>query len=164
MKLSNLFRRLGFSDNSSPGVRVRGRCLIRNVYTGRVLVDKKNLVVNTGLNHIRDRISGLATVPDAMGYTAVGSGSTAADPTDTSLESIIGSGETAVVSEPANYQVKYSTTYASGVGTGDWTECGVFNAAAAGTMLCRVVFSSLSKGADDSFSVEYTITFSDDGV
>ena len=56
--------------------------------------------------------------------------------------------------------IAYVASFVAGVGTGAVTEAGVFNAASAGTMLCRTVFSVVNKGAADSMSITWTITVS----
>lgn len=44
-------------------------------------------------------------------------------------------------------------TFAAGTGTGALTEAGIFNASSAGTMLNRVVFATVNKGASDTLIV-----------
>jgi hypothetical protein len=56
--------------------------------------------------------------------------------------------------------IEYVASFPAGTGTGAVTEAGVFNAASAGTMLCRTVFSVVNKGAADAMSVTWTITVS----
>ena len=45
---------------------------------------------------------------------------------------------------------QFEATFNAGEATGAITEAGVFNAASAGTMLDRVVFAVINKGADDA--------------
>jgi hypothetical protein len=61
-------------------------------------------------------------------------------------------------SSVASNVVSLSTTYAAGTGTGALTEAGIFNAGSGGTMLSRVVFSAINKGAADSLTISWTIT------
>jgi hypothetical protein len=51
-----------------------------------------------------------------------------------------------------------STTFGAGVGTGALTEAGIFNAATAGVMLSRVVFSVVNKASTDALTITWAIT------
>jgi hypothetical protein len=145
-------------------VYIKGVLEIYNKITGELLVRQENLIVNAGLNLIRDLVSNLVTVPDPPSHLAAGSGNTAVSASDTQLSSQLGDRMAATITEPSDYNIKYAATSSPGEHTGTWYECGIFNAATSGTMLCRVVFGALSKGSLDTFAIEYTISFADDGV
>lgn len=117
-----------------------------------------NLVVNTGLAFIASRMGG--TSSDVMSHMAIGSGTTAAAAGDTDLESILGSREALDSSTVTANAIEYVSSFEAGEGTGAVTEAGIFNAATAGTMLCRTVFSVVNKGADDTMTITWTITIS----
>ena len=53
-----------------------------------------------------------------------------------------------------------TTTFAAGAATAALTEAGVFNAASAGTMLDRVIFPVINKGAADTLQAVFTFTLS----
>ncbi len=119
----------------------------------------KNLVVTAGRQHVADQLAGQAQ--GAMSHMAIGTGSTAQVIGDTALESelnrkVFGTKEQGVGAD-AN-KVIYYTSWPAGEGTGAITEAGIFNAAAAGTMLCRTTFPVKNKGAGDSLSLTWTIT------
>lgn len=117
----------------------------------------KNLVVNTGLSYIASRMVGTAAT--TMGYMALGSGTTAAAPGDTALQTELG--RVALASgTSASAVVTYTATFPPGTATGAVTEAGILNAASAGTLLCRTVFAVVNKGSDDAMSVTWTITIS----
>jgi hypothetical protein len=114
-----------------------------------------NLVVQAGLNYLASAI--LASQSPAFGYMAVGTSGTAPTLGDTAL----GGELTRIVfssSSTANGVVSISTVYGPGVGTGTISEAGIFNAAAAGTMLARATFSPYAKGALDTITINWTIT------
>lgn len=115
-----------------------------------------NLVVNTGLAYITSRMKD--ATDDVMSHMAVGSGATAADGGDTALETQIGSRVALTSTTVTANEIEYVATFAAGVGTGAVTEAGTFNAATAGTMLCRTVFSVVNKGIDDVLQITWTIT------
>ncbi len=52
----------------------------------------------------------------------------------------------------------YTATFPPGVGTGALVEAGIFNDPAVGTMLSRVVYPVVNKGAADTMSVTWTVT------
>ncbi len=129
--------------------------------TGKIIETKeiKNLVVTTGLNYIASRMKDATAT--AMTHMAVGTGATAATLGDTTLGAEVGSSRTALTSTTVSTNtIQYACTFDAGVGTGALTEAGVFNAASAGTMLCRTVFSAINKAAGDSLTITWTITIS----
>jgi hypothetical protein len=147
-----------------------------------------NLVVQSGKNYIATRIIGTATSVTAvyttssatscMTHMAIGTGSTTAAITDTTLGT-----EVAVAGDIAAYsraQVQ-STTQSTGIvtyvatfgvnnpqrtitsNTTAITEAAILNsstAALAGTMLCRTTFNAVNKGNDDTLQITWTITVS----
>lgn len=117
-----------------------------------------NLVVTTGKNFIAaSMLKTTSNSPVAMTHMGVGTGNTAANAADTTLQTAIGTRSTVTPSVATNV-VTYSATFAAGNGTGAITEAGIFNASTAGTMLCRTVFSVVNKDAGDSLTINWNIT------
>ena len=114
-----------------------------------------NLVVTTGKNFTASRMVGVAS--NVMSHMAVGAGTTAAAVGDTALGSELGRVALASSSATTNV-VTYTATFGAGTGTGAVTEAGIFNDASAGTMLCRVVFAVVNKGANDTMAITWTVT------
>ena len=117
-----------------------------------------NLVVTAGLTFICSRMA--AASADVMSHMALGSSTTAAAAGQTDLVSILGSREALDSTNASANTITYVSSFEAGEGTGAVTEAGVFNAASSGTMLCRTVFPVVSKQADDTMSVTWTITLS----
>jgi len=117
----------------------------------------ENLVVTTGKNFIASRMVGTAS--GVMSHIAIGSSSTAAAAGDTALGTELGRVALGGSSASGNV-VTYTATFPAGTGTGAVVEAGIFNAASAGTMLCRTVFAVVNKGADDAMSITWTVTVS----
>lgn len=120
-----------------------------------------NLVVNTGLYHIADQMSDQGNA--AMSHMSVGTGTTAAAATDTALETELDRNELDSTTQGSGAdanKVVFVCTWEAGDGTGALTEAGIFNQASAGVMLCRTVFAVKNKGAGDSMTMTWTITFS----
>ena len=142
----------------NDGLKLRGEvALVLRDKNGNVKDERtiKNLIVDTGLNFICDRMKDDET---AMTHMALGSGSTAAAAGDTSLGSQLGSREVLDSSTVTNNQIVYVSSFEAGDATGAVTEAGIFNASSGGDMLCRTVFSVVNKGASDSMSITWTIT------
>jgi len=142
----------------NDGLKLRGDvALVLRDKHGNVKDERniKNLIVDTGLNFICDRMKNDET---AMTHMALGSGSTAAAAGDTSLGSQLGSREALDSDTVSANTITYTSSFEAGDATGSVTEAGIFNAASGGTMLCRTVFAVVNKGADDSLSVTWTIT------
>lgn len=119
----------------------------------------KNLVVTVGKNYIASRMKDATAT--AMTHMELGTGTTAAAVGDTTLQTAIsGSRVTLTSTTVTTSAIAYVASFPAGTGTGAVTEAGVFNAASAGTMLCRTVFSVVNKGAADAMSITWTITVS----
>jgi hypothetical protein len=115
-----------------------------------------NLVVTAGLGHIADQLSA-SPGQGAMSHMAVGTGTTAANATDTALGTQLD--RNALTSRTdSGAVVTYVGTWAAADGTGAITEYGIFNAASDGTMLARYVDDVINKGVSDSLVVTWTLT------
>ena len=118
-----------------------------------------NLVVTTGKNFVASRMKD--TTSSVMSHMAIGTDNTAAAAGDTTLGSE--SARVALTSTTVtNNDVVYVATFGAGTpsSAASITEAGIFNASSLGTMLCRTVFSVVSKGAQDSLSITWTVTAS----
>lgn len=121
----------------------------------------ENLVVDPGLAYIASRMKDATAV--AMSHMALGTGSTAAADANTVLETPLGArraltSTTLVTTNVTNDAIQYVRIFAAGEQTGAITEAGVFNDITAGTMLARVVFAVINKGASDVLTVTWTVT------
>ena len=124
----------------------------------KVVAEVPNIVVNNGKDFVASRIKdATATV---MSHMAIGTGTTSAVATDTTLETELSGSRTALTSTTvSSNDIIYVATFA-GVGTGAVTEAGIFNASSGGTMLCRTVFAVVNKAAADAMTVTWTVTVS----
>jgi hypothetical protein len=119
----------------------------------------KNLVVTVGKEYIASRMKDATAT--AMTHMELGTGTTAAAAGDTTLQTVISGSRVTLTSTTVTANaVAYVASFPAGTGTGAVTEAGIFNAASAGTMLCRTVFSVVNKGAADAMSITWTITVS----
>jgi hypothetical protein len=118
-----------------------------------------NIVTTAGKTFIASRITGVASA--VMTHIEVGTDTTAAAVGQTALIAAVASSRTATTvsgGTASTNTVVYASTFAAGTGTGALTEAGIFNAASAGTMLCRTVFSVINKGAADTMTITWTVT------
>ncbi len=120
----------------------------------------KNLVVTAGKVFIAASMAKTTVnTPAAMTHMAVGTNNTAAVVGDTTLNTELARVALAS-STPASATIVYVATFPAGTGTGALVEAGIFNAGAAGTLLCRTIFSVINKAAGDSLTITWTITIS----
>jgi len=137
----------------NDSLNLRGDVCIK--LNDEIVLEKKNLIVNTGKNFLASAVINSSASP--FTYMAIGTNTTAAAVGDTSLGSELVRQAFTSSSVAANV-VTLVTTYAAGTGTGALTEAGIFNASSSGTMLSRIVFSAINKGSADSLTITWTIT------
>ena len=121
---------------------------------------EQNLVVSSGLAYIASRMKDATAT--AMTHMAVGTGTTAAAAGQTALVTenarVALTSTTIVTTNVTGDAVQYVATFIPGTGTAAITEAGIFNAASAGTMLARVAFSVINKGALDTLTITWKVT------
>lgn len=120
-------------------------------------INVDNLVVNTGLSYIASRM--VNTSSTVMSHMGVGTSSTATNVSQTALLAQV-SRVALTGTTPVGSTITYSTTFTAGQGTGSLNEAGIFNASSGGTMLCRTVFPTLVKEADDILTINWLVTIS----
>jgi hypothetical protein len=124
----------------------------------------RNLVTTAGKALVAGRINGSGS-PAAATYIGVGTGATAANASDTTLQTEITdsglarvAGSVSLVTVTTTNDTSQITTTFSVSGTKAVTESGVLNAASSGTLLCRQVFSAINVISGDSLAVTWRIT------
>lgn len=149
---------MGFGKGLAEDVGVKGTLVIEVRGPDGELKERRelrNLVVTAGKGLIASRMCNTGTSPTHM---AVGTGAVAPAAGDTTLGTE--AARVALTSAtPSSNVATYVATFAAGTGTGALTEAGIFNAASSGTMTCRSVFSVVNKGALDSITITWTLTF-----
>lgn len=138
---------------------------IEHIRDGKVIDRRvvKNLVTNAGKAAVAGLVLTDVSVDD-FDYVAIGTGTTAADATDTQLEGEIstaggaraaGAG-TRVTTTVANDTAQLVLTY-NFTGSFAVTESGVLNAGAAGDLLCRQTFSAVNVQNGDSLQITWKV-------
>ena len=147
---------------------IKGWFTLKHIREGKVIEERtiNNTVVNAG----KAQVAGLLLTDvggTAFDYIAIGTGTTGATATDTSLESEIstGGGErtagtgtrttTTVANDTAQLVATFTFTSSFAV-----TESGVLNAASSGTMLSRQTFGAINVVSGDSIEVTWKIQVS----
>lgn len=149
-------------------IGIQDEVIIEHIRKGKVIekrVLKGNLITQVGMAVVAARIGGVAM--DEVKYLAVGTGDTAADPTDDDMEAEITTGGLAraaatvsrVTTTVANdtLQLLYTWTASAAHAV---TELGAFNDASAGIMLNHKVFSVINIADTDQLkmTVKFPIT------
>ena len=117
----------------------------------------KNIVVAAGKAFIAERM--LGTTAAVMSHMGLGTDQTLQTTADTVLAAELGRVIITTATNTAN-SCLYVAQYAPGICTGEIKEAGIFNAATAGSMLCRTTFPVVNKGIADTIIVSWVITIS----
>lgn len=134
-----------------------------------------NLVVSAGKAFIASRMVGTASA--VMSHMAIGTGSTAEAATETALVTELTGNNYSRAAVTATQgtvtsgggrndnQITYSANFPANnpnapAGGVVLREAGIFNAASAGTMLCRTVYPTVTKLPADALTITWTITIS----
>lgn len=130
--------------------------------TGEVIdcEEKCNTIVNNGLERLAKLINGESSTHYRA--LAIGTGTTGATNSDTSLETEY-TRALATLSYEADYKAKFEKTFSFGSGVSeDITEAGIFDSAtvSSSTMLARTTFSAKSVGEDVDLIITATLTVS----
>ena len=121
---------------------------------------KDNLILDVGFDFIANAIGNTNSRPAVIGYTAVGTGTTAVSASQTSLVTELAR-KAATYSHTTGTKVFSFTTYfAAGEATGAIAEAGVCNASSGGIFLDRVTFAVINKAADDELTTNFQFTLS----
>ena len=108
------------------------------------------MIVDSGLQHIADQMSGQSQA--TMSHMAVGTGANVEAASQAALQTE--SARVALTSKTrSDKRVVYVGDFAAGVGTGALTEVGLLNAASAGVLLSRIVFPVKNKGPSDTLKI-----------
>lgn len=127
---------------------------------GVTILQKKNLITNAGFGMTLEMLGKATSRPNWITHLAVGSDDTDPTVTDTALGTQLAR-VPATFSHTANAKTaSFAGEFGAGVGTGAIVEAGLFNAATGGTMLNRIIFGAINKGAADILTITATINMS----
>lgn len=119
----------------------------------------ENLIVNTGLDALKDRMFNPGTVQALFGYVAIGTGVVAETAADVALGTEVARGAATYTAGGVGVcTVERTFPAAGGYEPAAVTEYGLFDAAAAGVMFNRKVSAAVNKTAADALKVACVIT------
>lgn len=118
-----------------------------------------NVVVTVGKTYLANWLTAATQSDYFMRYIALGTGTTPASASDTTLETELSTRVAGTLSNASNVWQNVAS-FGPGVNTGAITESGIFSASSAGTMLARQVFPVVNKGAGDTLQVTWQVTIS----
>jgi hypothetical protein len=137
---------------------------LRDKKTGKVIdrEETHNTIVNSGLERVAKLITS-GEAADAFQAIAIGTGDTAVDNSDTSLETEVtrAQADNSGGEYEADYKAVFEKTFTFGSGESySITEAGIFDSAteSGSTMLDRFTFSSKSVDSDTDIYIKISIT------
>lgn len=149
------------TPTSTAFMSVKGFVTVEVIHDdGATIVEQSNVVTNVGRNQFASLLAeDISTFPS---HLAIGTGSTAATVTDTTLGAEVDRNALSSSSASAGV-VTYKAFFSKSEANGNTiAEVGLFDAASSGNMFCRSVLSStVAKTASVSLSITWTITLAD---
>jgi len=118
-----------------------------------------NVVVTVGKNYLADWLTQATQADYFMRYIALGTGTNAANASDTGLQTELSTRSAGTLTPTSNVWQNVAS-FGPGVNTGAITESGIFSASTLGTMFARQTFAVINKGAGDTIQVTWQVTFS----
>jgi len=140
--------------DNKDSLKIKGKVEIFDLKTKEKLYEKDNLVVNTGLTLIIDRLKTNTINP--LSHIAVGTGDTPVSATDTQLENEIMRKAISDIDTVGNI-LTAKTQFEDWEAIEHWREIAIFNAPAGGVMLNRVNID-FEKTTQDAVEVKFTLT------
>lgn len=127
-----------------------------------VLKDRRefdNVVTTAGKTYLAAWLAAATQSGEFMTYVGLGTGTTAADAADTTLETPLATRVDGTLTSATNVWQNVAV-FSAGVDTGAVTEAGLFSASSSGTMFAHQVFAVINKGASDALTVTWQVTLS----
>jgi len=146
----------------NEGLKVTGRIKLELFDESGNKKDEReinNLIVIAGKNYLAAWLIAATQADYFMKYIGLGEGTTAAQSTDTDLETPLASRVAGALTSSTNVWQNIAS-FGPGVNTGAVTEAALFSENVAGTMFARQVFDVINKAAGDSLSVTWQVTIS----
>jgi hypothetical protein len=121
----------------------------------------ENIITTVGKSYLAFYLqsAACAAATFTMVYAAIGTDATGEAVGDTALGTEVAR-HTGTASYSANAIYEVVATFATGSGTGAITEYGILDTNTGGTLLSRDTESAINKGASDTLTVTYQLTFS----
>lgn len=121
--------------------------------------DINNVVVTVGKTYLATWLTAATQSDYFMSWIGLGSGVTAANASDTDLETPLDDRLQGSLSSVSNVWTN-TCTFGAGESTGTVSEAGLFSAVTSGTMFAHQVFTPIPKGASDVLDITWSVTLS----
>ena len=118
-----------------------------------------NVVVTVGKTFMAAWLAAASQADYFMKYMGLGEGLSAANASDTVLETPLPTRVIGAVTSASNVWQNIAV-FGAGVNTGAVSEAGLFSAASGGTLMAHQVFGVITKAAGDSLQITWQITVS----
>lgn len=149
-------------QKNNPGINLCGKWKSVLTRAGEVIEEREgyNVITTAGVSAFVDFLASAAisATRNPFYFVAIGSNNAAEANTDTALGTELSRHTGTVTAFSSIYQV--TATFASGSGTGNVYEYGLFNTNTSGEMLSRDTEGLITKGANDVLTVTAQITLS----
>lgn len=147
---------------------LEGRARLEKYHAGEttpyeVIDSEPNLFLTAGITNLWNLATGQSGTAWGTGaYLAVGSSTTAANASNTSLGSQLTGGRRQVDAAPtvSGNSVTFTATFPTSAANGAWEECGVVTASSGGTFLNRLVQSFGTKTSSAQWVLSLTLSIS----
>ena len=143
-------------------IKISGRIDLKLIGPdGRVKAGRSidNLIVTAGKNALALWLTQATQADYFMRYITLGTGSTAVQASDTTMDVENATRIAGALSSSSN-QLTVQATIPAGNATGAIVEAGLFSAVTSGTMFARQTFAVINKGSGDSLEITWRITLS----
>lgn len=118
-----------------------------------------NVVVTVGKNYLATWLTAATQADYFMRYIALGTGTNAANASDTALQTELPTRVAGTLSSSLSVWTNQAT-FGAGVNTGAIAESGILSASSGGTLFARQSFAVINKAAGDTLVVTWSITIS----
>jgi hypothetical protein len=121
-----------------------------------------NLVVTVGKSYLASWLTAATQSGPFMSYIGLGTGTSGPAAGDTTLDTELSGGGYSRVQgtlSSASNTWSNTATFAPGNGTGAITEAGIFSASTVGTLFAHQVFAVYNKGAGDTMTIVWSVSF-----
>jgi len=145
------------------GIKVTGKFVVKLFDKYGKLKDEspvQNVVTTAGKNYLAAWLAAASQADYFMKYMGIGTGTTAAQATDTTLETEVLTRATSTITSNTNVWIAQATFGPHTGSTLAITEAGVFSASTGGTMMSRQVFPVKNKEIGDTLQLTWQITIS----
>jgi len=153
------FIKRGEEMNKSDSLKVCGHFEVKLFDSeGNLKEERKtpNVMTNTGRDLLMQVAFDTAAGSNQFNYIAIGSGTSSASASDTTLGSEAARAQATYSHTDGQHAFQLQHTFGAGTGTGSISESGIFNASSSGQIFARQTFGTIVKGSSDSLQVTWT--------